>query len=264
VSTPPFTHFRVESIVIQEEVAPRESETSGITGLPVWKRALLILAAASVSLGFALRQFESDGDSDHQASTGELSAPSRPTGQPAGISAPADLPAGGLDQPVASSTLDPAAMSALSEVAGPSAFGPTPSLGEAPAPVSSGPGVVVQPPADSHANTSGQPDTQPATPWSPLFLKGGLSIFVGLCVGHALRAFMKLSMIALGVAFIVMLGLQYSGLLEIDWEAASGFYDQLSTRVAGELASLRSFIAGSLPSAGLGSVGLIAGFKRGH
>ena len=99
--------------------------------------------------------------------------------------------------------------------------------------------------------------------WSPLFVKGGLSVFIGFCVGHALRAFFKLAAVLCGTAFLGVFALQYYGLVDLDWRAASDLYDQLAARVGGELGSLGTFVRGTVPSAGLASFGLFAGFKRG-
>ncbi|MFT5050076.1 MAG: putative membrane protein (Fun14 family) [Chlamydiales bacterium] len=252
---------RVESIVKHEVNGPPASKPGDARGFPVWKRTLLVLAAASVSLGFALRHYESSGAPvESSGASGVESASIADSSRPASDVTPApmllsvtELSASGVE----GSQVAPELMG----FSGTSSFGPTPARGDStvaeprssPAPVA---GTVAV------AAPSSEPSEPSPTPWSPLFLKGGLSIFVGLCVGHAIRAFLKLSMIGLGVVFLGMLGLQYSGLLDIDWQAAEGVYDHLASRVAGEIENVRAFIAGSLPSAGLGTVGLIAGFKR--
>ncbi len=97
--------------------------------------------------------------------------------------------------------------------------------------------------------------------WSPFFVKGGLSLFVGFCVGFALRAFFKISAIAVGVLFLVLIGLERVDFVEIHWDVLSQFYDGAVARLSDEFESFRGFVTGSLPSAGLGGVGLFAGFK---
>lgn len=98
--------------------------------------------------------------------------------------------------------------------------------------------------------------------WSPFFVKGGFSFFVGFCIGYALRAFFKISAVALGLVFLVLFGLEYGGLVEIDWAAAGGLYDSAIAKLSDEFESFKGFITGSLPSAGLAGLGLYTGFKR--
>ena len=109
---------------------------------------------------------------------------------------------------------------------------------------------------------SGSTESAPLHPWSAFFLKGGFSFFVGFCVGHALRAFFKISAAALGVVFLALFGLSYLGVVEMDWSMLEGHFDALAARVKDEAGSFRTFMEGSLPSAGMASLGLFAGFKK--
>jgi uncharacterized membrane protein (Fun14 family) len=93
-------------------------------------------------------------------------------------------------------------------------------------------------------------------------VKGGFSFFVGFCIGYALRAFFKISAVALGVVFLAIFGLQQIGIVEVDWGTAGELYDAAIEKVSGELDSFRGFLTGSLPSAGLAAFGLYAGFRR--
>lgn len=99
--------------------------------------------------------------------------------------------------------------------------------------------------------------------WSPFFLKGGFSLFFGFAIGYALRTFFKFSLVFLGLAFLLMLGLEYVGVLDINMDAFAGFYDKAVAKVQSEAGAFKSFVTGSLPSAGLGALGLFAGFKKG-
>lgn len=99
--------------------------------------------------------------------------------------------------------------------------------------------------------------------WAPLFMKGGLSFAVAFAAGFALRTFMKMTLVVLGVVALAIFGLQKAGIVgEIDWSAAQGHWDALTANVGAQLQSFKSFVTGSLPSAGAGTVGLISGFRR--
>ncbi len=99
--------------------------------------------------------------------------------------------------------------------------------------------------------------------WAPLFMKGGLSFAVAFAAGFALRTFMKLTMLVLGVVALAIFGLQKAGIVDaINWTVAEGYWDTLTANVGQQLESFKTFVTGSLPSAGAGTVGLISGFRR--
>jgi len=63
---------------------------------------------------------------------------------------------------------------------------------------------------------TGTAESGSASEWSPFFVKGGFSFFVGFCIGYALRAFFKISAVALGIVFLAIFGLQQIGIVEVD------------------------------------------------
>lgn len=101
------------------------------------------------------------------------------------------------------------------------------------------------------------------TVWAPLLAKGGLSFFVAFCIGYAMRAALKITMLAIGVLALAVFGLQYAGVIgEIDWSRAQQFWDDLTANLGEQFETAKDFVASSLPSAASGGVGLIAGFQR--
>jgi uncharacterized membrane protein (Fun14 family) len=99
--------------------------------------------------------------------------------------------------------------------------------------------------------------------WAPLAMKGGLAFAVAFAIGFALRTFMTLTMVVLGVVALAIFGLQKAGIVsEIDWTIAQGHWDKLTANIGQQVESFKSFVSGSLPSAGAGTVGLISGFRR--
>lgn len=110
-------------------------------------------------------------------------------------------------------------------------------------------------PADGAAEASG------LGAWSPFLVKGGFSFVVGFCLGYALRAFFKISAIALGVIFLALFALQHFEIVTIDWSAFEKVYDDGVARLSGEFESLKATMNGSLPSAALAGLGLFTGFK---
>ena len=101
------------------------------------------------------------------------------------------------------------------------------------------------------------------TLWAPLLAKGGLSFFLAFCVGFAARAALKLLCLGVGAAALVIFGLQYAGLLgDFQWDRLASFWESGLAEVRGQVDGLRGFIAGRLPSAASGMLGMLVGFRR--
>jgi uncharacterized membrane protein (Fun14 family) len=98
---------------------------------------------------------------------------------------------------------------------------------------------------------------------SPYFLQGGLGFFIGLAIGTALRAVYKATLLILGVVILGVLGLSYFGVIPpIDWAAVEDWLSVHLKEADEKTAAFRQYLVASLPSAGLGGVGLVTGFKR--
>jgi len=101
------------------------------------------------------------------------------------------------------------------------------------------------------------------SPWAPLAMKGGLSFAVAFAAGYALRTFLKMTIVVAGVVALAIFGLQKAGIVgEVDWSKAQGYWDSLTANVGEQFTSFKTFVTGSLPSAGAGTVGLLSGFRR--
>lgn len=126
------------------------------------------------------------------------------------------------------------------------------------------------PPASSLVDTSGsrtpstgaEPAAEEDSGWSMFFVKGGFSLFLGFCIGYALRTFLKVSMVAFGIVGLCILGLSYGGVLDVDWARISAAFDGIASRVKDEAQGFQTFLTGSLPAAGMAGLGLVTGLKR--
>ncbi len=101
------------------------------------------------------------------------------------------------------------------------------------------------------------------SPWAPGFLKMGFSFFVCFAMGYAARKFFKLALIASGVIFALLYGASYLGYLVVNWDAMGHDFDGMVANLKNQFDSMKTFVTGSLPAAGMGAVGLLAGFKAG-
>jgi len=113
---------------------------------------------------------------------------------------------------------------------------------------------------------NGGGDVQPATSGGDVGIasfNADLSFAVAFAIGVALRTFMKLTMVVLGVVALAIFGLQKAGIVgQIDWTVAQGHWDTLTTNIGQQFESFKTFVTGSLPSAGAGTVGLVSGFRK--
>ncbi|MHC5005597.1 MAG: FUN14 domain-containing protein, partial [Planctomycetota bacterium] len=98
--------------------------------------------------------------------------------------------------------------------------------------------------------------------WSPTIFKLGFSFFIGFCIGFAVRTFLKISVVAIGIIALAAFGLQYAGIIDVNWDAVSGHYDSVLDWLKDQTSSFTGFVQGHLPSAGLAAFGLVAGFRK--
>ncbi len=98
--------------------------------------------------------------------------------------------------------------------------------------------------------------------WPPAMVKGGLSFVVAFAIGFALRLFIRLSMIYLGLVCLTLLGLSWLGWVEIHWAVPGDQFETLASGLREQFESFRSFLQGSLPAAGMAGLGLFAGLRK--
>lgn len=102
----------------------------------------------------------------------------------------------------------------------------------------------------------------PGGGWSPAMFKLGFSFFVGFAVAFALRTFVKISIIAIGMFLLVHFALEYYGFISVNWDVFSDRYDSITDWLGRQTGSFRDFITGSLPSAGSAIAGMVLGFRK--
>lgn len=99
-------------------------------------------------------------------------------------------------------------------------------------------------------------------PWSPAIFRMGFGFFVGFSIAYALKAFAKVTIVSAGIFFLLLLGLQYAGLVEVKWTAMADRYDTLQEWLKAQLGGFQAFVTGYVPSAGAALAGLGLGFMR--
>ena len=107
-----------------------------------------------------------------------------------------------------------------------------------------------------------QIEQAPADPWSPAIFRMGFGFFVGFAMAYAFRAFAKFAVVSLGVFFLLLFGLQYAGLIEVQWGTMAERYDSARGWLGSQFEGFTAFVTGALPSAGAALAGLGLGFIR--
>lgn len=90
----------------------------------------------------------------------------------------------------------------------------------------------------------------------------GFGFFAGFAIGYAMRAFVKITLVVVGVGLIALFGLQYAGLITVDWEQISGGFESFGSWATAQTKDFANFITGYLPSASAGLAGAFVGFRR--
>lgn len=112
------------------------------------------------------------------------------------------------------------------------------------------------------ASASTQASADAAIDYSPLLTKVGFGFFLGFAMGYALRMFFKISLLAVGVIALGVVGLQYAGMIDVDWSAMQGHYETIADWARGQFTNLRGFISGQIPSSASAGFGLMVGFSK--
>lgn len=101
-----------------------------------------------------------------------------------------------------------------------------------------------------------------ADPWSPALLRGGFGFFLGFCIGYAIRMFIRMAAIAVGINFLVIALFNYLGWVDVRWDTMTDQLDLWFSNFREQFDSFQAFLLGSLPSTALGGLGLFTGLKR--
>ncbi len=97
---------------------------------------------------------------------------------------------------------------------------------------------------------------------APYLTEGGLSFFLGFCLGYVLRLVAKVAIIAVGAIYFCLIVLSHYGIITVDWGSFQHIVQQLLLNTESQLEGLRGMVTHSLPSITMGGVGMWRGLKR--
>lgn len=139
--------------------------------------------------------------------------------------------------------------------------------GDAAAPAVAGENPLAPALTENSPGIDGQPEAThedaAASAWAPIVFRLGFSFFMGFVIATALRAFLRITLVACGLAGLLLFGLEYGGFIEVQWTLLGDQFDGFGNWLAAQTRSFAAFVGGSLPSAGLLGLGFLIGFRRG-
>ncbi len=97
---------------------------------------------------------------------------------------------------------------------------------------------------------------------APYLTEGGLSFFIGFCIGYFLRFVAKTMIIVVGGLYFCLILLSHYGLVAVDWGSIQQILQQVLLNTQTQLEGLRGTIALGVPSMAMGGLGIWRGLKK--
>lgn len=117
---------------------------------------------------------------------------------------------------------------------------------------------------DSGSSSIDSADSSSATDsLAPFFMNGGLSFFVGFCMGYAIRTFFKITAFAIGTAALLFFALSYFHVIPtMDLSGWEDKFHSLMASLTHQFGNFRAFVEGHLPSSTAATAGIFTGWKK--
>ncbi len=116
---------------------------------------------------------------------------------------------------------------------------------------------TIQPESQS---TSGTNDL--VTAIAPYLTEGGLSFFIGFCIGYFLRVVAKIFILLVGAIYVCLILFSHYGLITVDWGSVQHILQQILLNTKTQVEGLRGIITVGLPSVAMGCLGIWRGLKK--
>ncbi len=99
--------------------------------------------------------------------------------------------------------------------------------------------------------------------WTFIAFNAGAGFVLGFAVGYALKKLLKLLLFLLGIVTLLILGLEYYGVIQVNYDKFIELVDKALNMTRGAASGIVSHALASLPFAGSFALGLALGFKMG-
>lgn len=98
--------------------------------------------------------------------------------------------------------------------------------------------------------------------WGGPMMQLSFSFVAGFSIGYALAFFLKLTSLLGGGLLLTLFGLQYVGLIDVNWLSLQAYYDAFMTWLQPHTGSFREFVIRNIPAASMAALGLLLGLKK--
>jgi uncharacterized membrane protein (Fun14 family) len=97
---------------------------------------------------------------------------------------------------------------------------------------------------------------------APYLTEGGLSFFLGFCIGYFLRLVAKAAIFVIGAVYFCLILLSHYGIIAVDWGNFQHIVQHIFLNTQTHIEGLRDIITISLPSVAMGGIGIWRGLKK--
>lgn len=109
-------------------------------------------------------------------------------------------------------------------------------------------------------SVSGTPDL--VTMLAPYLTEGGLSFFIGFCIGYFLRIVAKTMVLVVGGVYVLLILLSHYGMIVVDWGSIQHLVQQLLLNTRSQVEGLQGILTVGIPSVTMGCLGIWRGLKK--
>ena len=100
------------------------------------------------------------------------------------------------------------------------------------------------------------------TKFAPYLTEGGLSFFLGFCIGYFLRVVAKTVILLVGAIYVGLILLSHYGLITFDWGSFQHVVQQILLNTKTQVEGLQGILTVGLPSVTVGCLGIWRGLKK--
>jgi uncharacterized membrane protein (Fun14 family) len=97
---------------------------------------------------------------------------------------------------------------------------------------------------------------------APYLTEGGLSFFLGFCIGYFLRIVAKTAILFIGALYVGLILLSHYGMITVDWGSFQHVLQQILLNTKTHVEGLQGIITVGFPSAAMGCLGIWRGLKN--
>lgn len=97
---------------------------------------------------------------------------------------------------------------------------------------------------------------------APYLTEGGLSFFLGFCLGYFLRLVTRTAMFLVGGIYCGLILLNHYGIITVDWGNFQHILQQILLNTQEHVEDLRGVLTLGIPSVAMGGIGIWRGLKK--